>query len=184
MRTWPLDELVAAHMARNCFRHNGNTGVEHGHRVGCGSWTDEKEARPTWPLCVRSTPRCGPAPALRPTFGCVPEGDVPGPGCSDAAGVSGFRAQPFTVTAAHLFDSLREVVRRGGPQPRNLRDGESPTTAFANGGSCAIGIREGLLRRRLHQRSGTDLLKIAVDDAVALRNASRDRDEAAVGGAE
>src|SRR6516164_9336814 len=61
---------------------------------------------------------------------------------------------------------------------------KSLTTAFANWGLLPIGIREGLLRRRLHQRSGTDLLKIAVDDAVALRNASRDCDEAAVGGAE
>src|SRR5262249_15855054 len=45
-------------------------------RSASGSWTDEKEARPTWPFCVRSTPRCGPAPALRPTFGCVPRTDL------------------------------------------------------------------------------------------------------------
>src|SRR5215831_6361811 len=36
-----------------------------------GSRTEGEEARPTRLLYVRSTPRCGPAPALRPTFGCV-----------------------------------------------------------------------------------------------------------------
>src|SRR5262245_54525563 len=37
-----------------------------------GSRTEGEGARPTRLFYVRSTPRCGPAPALRPTFGCVP----------------------------------------------------------------------------------------------------------------
>ena len=45
-------------------------------------------------------------------------------------------------------------------------------------------IRNWLLEQGLYQRSGTNLLKIAVDDALAFRDAFQDRYEAAVAGAQ
>src|ERR1700730_1765634 len=45
-------------------------------------------------------------------------------------------------------------------------------------------IRNWLLEQRQYQRSGTNLLKIAVDDAFAFRDAFQDRYEAAVAGAQ
>src|SRR5262249_39793506 len=39
----------------------------------CGSWTDEEEPRAGDAPCFHSTSNCGPALALRPTFGCVPQ---------------------------------------------------------------------------------------------------------------
>ena len=45
-------------------------------------------------------------------------------------------------------------------------------------------IRNWLLERGLYQRSGTNLLKIAIDDALAFRDAFQDRYEAAVAGAQ
>ena len=44
-------------------------------------------------------------------------------------------------------------------------------------------IRRWLLEQGLYQRSGTNLLKIAVDDVFAFRDAFQDRYEAAVAGA-
>ena len=51
-------------------RGPGGGAIQHHSRFG--SCTDGQEARPTRLPCVRSTLRCGPALALRPTFGCVP----------------------------------------------------------------------------------------------------------------
>src|ERR1700730_17175292 len=45
-------------------------------------------------------------------------------------------------------------------------------------------IRNWLLEQGLYQCSGTNLLKIAVDDALAFRDAFQDRYEAAVAGAQ
>jgi hypothetical protein len=45
-------------------------------------------------------------------------------------------------------------------------------------------IRNWLLERGLYQRSGTNFLKIAIDDALAFRDAFQDRYEAAVAGAQ
>jgi hypothetical protein len=45
-------------------------------------------------------------------------------------------------------------------------------------------IRNWLLEQGLYQRSWTNLLKIAVDDALAFRDAFQDRYEAAVAGAQ
>src|ERR1700732_3278322 len=69
---------------------------------------------------------------------------------------------------------------------RRLRASRSKSTRTKRD-SCSTArgrIRNWLLEQGLYQRSGTNLLKIAVDDALAFRDAFQDRYEAAVAGAQ
>ena len=97
-------------------------------------------------------------------------------------------AYPAIITSAGLWDSSPTIVVAGkrtffvdcvhhGPSQREQRETRVRRRKVGQ-------IRNWLLEQGLYQRSGTNLLKIAVDDALAFRDAFQDRYEAAVAGAQ